>query len=68
MIKKYTGVVYDRKIHRYVSKVSHKGKTYRCGFYDTEKEAVIARDTAIITHGLNVPLQVLKPIKKIKKK
>jgi len=67
MKKKYTGVSYNRDNHQFSSIVSHKGKTYRCGFYDTEKEAAIARDTAIITHGLNVKLQVLSPVEKAKK-
>jgi hypothetical protein len=67
MAKKYTGVSYDFDRHHYVSKVLHKGKTYRCGFFETEKEAAIARDKMIITHGLDVKLQVLSPVKKTKK-
>jgi len=67
-MKKYTGVTYDRERHHYVAKVSHKGKIYNCGFHDTEKAAAISRDTAIINNGLDVKLQVLKPVNKLKKK
>jgi len=68
MEKNYRGVSYNRDNHQFSSIVSHKGKTYRCGFHDTQKAAAIARDTVIITHGLDVPLQVLKPVSKVKPK
>ena len=66
MNKSYRGVSWNTDTSQYASTVTHKGKTYRCGFFWTEKEAAIARDKAIIKHGLNVKLQVLKPVVKPK--
>lgn len=62
MSKSYTGVSWNSATSQYESTVTSKGKKYRCGFFFTEKEAVIARDKAIIKHGLKVKLQVLKPV------
>lgn len=63
MSKKYTGVNYKRGICKYQSKVTHVGVTYFCGFFDTEIEAIIARDSCILRNGLKVKLQYLKPKK-----
>lgn len=67
MSKKYTGVSYKRTTGKYQSKVTHVGVTYFCGFFDTEIEAIRARDLLIIKKGLPVKLQILKPISKEKK-
>lgn len=64
MTTKYTGVNYKRGICQYESKVTNLGITFYCGWYDTEMEAVKARDLCIIRNGLKVKLQILKPIKK----
>lgn len=66
MNKKYTGVNYKRGICQYESKVTNFGVTYFCGWFDTEAEAVKARDLCIIRNGLKVKLQLLKPVKKEK--
>ena len=63
MNNKYTGVNYKRGICKYQSKVTHFGVTYFCGFFDTELEAVKARDLCIIRNDLKVKLQILKPVK-----
>lgn len=63
-MNKYTGVIYKRGICKYESKVRHLGITYHCGWFETESEAVKARDLCILKNGLNVKLQILKPIKK----
>lgn len=67
MSKKYTGITYHRKICKYEARVGHAGVTYKAGWYDTEIEAVRARDLLIIKKGLPVKLQILKPIQKEKK-
>jgi hypothetical protein len=63
MNKKYTGITYKRGICKYESKVTHIGVTYFCGFFDSELEAIKARDLCILRNGLKVKLQFLKPAK-----
>lgn len=62
-MKKYIGILYNSNYKKFKSKVNHKGITYECGFYDTEREAVLARDKKIIALGLDVKLQILKKVK-----
>lgn len=64
MSKNYTGVTFHRKICKYESRVGHAGITYKCGWYETDIEAVRARDLLIIKKGLPVKLQLLKPLEK----
>lgn len=62
--KTYRGVQWDTKIQQWRSMVRHNGKTFNCGLHNDQKLAVIARDTCILNNGLNVALQILKPLKK----
>lgn len=62
--KNYTGVQWDTKIKQWRSMLRHGGKVYNCGLHNDQKPAVIARDTCILNNGLNVKLQILKPLKK----
>lgn len=64
MAKTYRGVSFHRLIRKYSSAVSHKGIKYNCGTHDTAEAAAKARDRKIIEKGLNVPLQILKPLKR----
>jgi hypothetical protein len=64
MSKNYIGVKWNKDLNKYYSIITRKGAKHHCGFHDTEKQAAIARDSTIIKHGLNVPLQVLKPLPK----
>lgn len=49
---------------KYAAKLSgiECGSGLNCfiGFFDTEREAALARDKKIISLGLNIPLQILK--------
>jgi len=62
--KKYRGVIWNRELQKWCSTVRQGGKTYNCGMHEEQKDAVKARDTAILKHGLNSPLQILKPLNK----
>ena len=62
--KNYIGVRWVSEIQKWKSSIRHKGITYNCGNYTSQKEAIIARDTKIIQHGLDIKIQYLKPIKK----
>ena len=62
--KSYRGVSWNRLFNKWVSMVRQNGVTYNCGMHVEQKDAVKARDMAIIRNGLKVPLQVLKPAKK----
>lgn len=59
-VSKYVGVRWDREHSKWVSTVRDKGITYLCGCFDDDREAAKARDTKIISLGLNKPLQILK--------
>jgi len=62
---KYKGVSWDRKTNKWESAVTVKGVKHPCGFYDTEDEAIKARDKRILALGLPVKmLQKLVPLKK----
>lgn len=63
-MKDYRGVKWIEKHQKWQSSVRHNGVHYPCGMYDNQMAAVKARDKKIIQQGLNVPLQILKPIKK----
>lgn len=62
--KHYTGVQWDAILQRWKSMVRHGGRTFNCGMHVEQKDAVKARDTCILNNGLNVKLQILKPLKK----
>jgi len=62
--KNYIGVRWVSEIKKWKSQIRHKGITYNCGNYTSQKEAIIARDTKIVQHKLKVKLQYLKPVKK----
>jgi len=49
----------------YLAIVRSAGITYNCGSHLTEIDAAKARDRMIITKGLKVELQVLKPVNKV---
>lgn len=59
-VSKYIGVRWNREHSKWVSTVRDKGITYLCGCFDDDREAAKARDTKIISLGLNKPLQILK--------
>lgn len=61
--KNYRGVKWNTVTQRWHSTVRHNGKSYNCGAHIEQRDAVKARDRTILTNGLNVPLQVLKPAK-----
>lgn len=63
--KQYQGVRWVTEIQKWKSQIRHKGIVYNCGNYLDQKQAVIARDTKIIQHGLKLKLQILKPKKPI---
>jgi hypothetical protein len=65
--KNYIGVRWISEIQKWKSQIRHKGITYNCGNYTSQKEAIIARDTKIIQHGLKIKLQYLKPVEKCQK-
>jgi len=62
--KNYIGVRWVSEIQKWKSQIRHKDITYNCGNYTSQKEAIIARDTKIIQHGLKIKLQYLKPVEK----
>jgi hypothetical protein len=57
----YLGVAWNRDLQKWHSTVIEKGIKYDCGYFDNDRDACLARDKKILTHGLNKPLQVLKP-------
>ena len=59
-VSKYTGVRWNREANKWISTVRDKGITYLCGCFDDDREAAKARDSKIISLGLNKPLQILK--------
>lgn len=67
----YVGVCYVSKNIRYPEAVgkwsssltvgqTKTGKGVNLGYFDTEREAALARDKKIISLGLDLPLQILK--------
>lgn len=57
----YTGVNYKLRTRKWVAVLSYKGDDINIGAYDTEREAAIARDKAILRMGLDLKkLQILK--------
>lgn len=66
MAKEYRGVKWVSKYNKWQSSVRYDGVTYPCGMHDEQMDAVKARDTKIIQHGLKVPLQILTPVNKKK--
>lgn len=65
-MKDYTGIRWIEKHQKWQSSVRHNGVNYPCGMHDKQMDAVKARDTRIIKEGLNVKLQILKPLSKKK--
>lgn len=60
----YKGVHWNRRWNKWKSTVTSKGVKYDCGMFLTQKEAVLSRDKKILGLGLDVKLQILKPLKK----
>jgi len=56
---KYIGISWSVSHGKYVSTITYKGKKMHHGYYNDEKEAVIARDRVIIKYYLPMPLQIL---------
>jgi len=62
---KYKGVSWDRKTNKWESSITCKGTKHPCGFYDSEDEAIKARDRRILSLGLPIKmLQKLKPLER----
>ena len=60
----YVGVSYNKKTNKYSSTLLANNEVYRCGHFETDREAAKARDLKIIKLRLNRPLQILKPLVK----
>lgn len=58
----YTGVSFNKVRNKYSSTLFANGEEYRCGHFETEREAAKARDLKIIKLRLDRPLQILKPL------
>lgn len=63
-MKDYRGIRWVAEHQKWQSTINHKGIKYHCGMHENQMDAVKARDKKIIQHGLNIPLQIIKPIKK----
>lgn len=61
---KYVGVSFNKKTNKYSSTLLANDEVYRCGHFETEREAAKARDLKIIKLRLDRPLQILKPLQK----
>lgn len=59
----YKGISWVLRDKKWRSTVCYQGITHQCGFYDNELDAVKARDRVIMKLGLEVKLQIFKPIK-----
>jgi len=59
----YKGVRWNKNCSMWHSSFTHKGITYDCGFFANDKDAAKSRDIKIISLGLKLPLQILKPTK-----
>lgn len=59
-VSKYTGVRWHREHSKWIATVLHNKVKYLCGCFEDDREAAKARDTKIISLGLNKPLQILK--------
>lgn len=62
--KNYIGVKWIPNLLKWQATVAHNGVKFNCGLHNTQHEAVKSRDMTILQKGLNVRLQILKPIKK----
>jgi len=55
----YKGISFSKGCGLWVANLKYKGFSYLCGYYDTEKKAIIARDTCILKNNLPLKLQIL---------
>lgn len=55
---KYRGVLYSKTHNKWVARVTLDGKNYCSSTHHTEKEALEARNAAILRYGLPHPIQV----------
>jgi len=62
--KNYTGVKWIKESSKWQATVMQNSVKYNCGLHETKHEAVKSRDKTILQKGLNVRLQLLKPVKK----
>lgn len=65
-MKDFRGIKWVEKHKKWQSSLRHNGVHYPCGMYVNQMDAVKARDTKIIQHGLKVKLQILSPVNKNK--
>ena len=64
---KYIGVMWRIKVQRFTAFVYIDKKMRSFGTYDTEIDAAIARDMAVVKHGLNITLNFPDKIEQYKK-
>jgi hypothetical protein len=57
----YKGVNFNKRSELWESSFTVKGERYYCGGWDTDHQAVRARDKRILSEGFDVPRQVLFP-------
>lgn len=63
----YKGVSWKSRDRKWQSQITVKGVRYECGRFDTEIDAIKARDRKIIALGLgNQHLQIIKPVNNAK--
>lgn len=56
----YQGVSWNVQAQKWKSSVSENSIKYECGYFNTDREAVVARDRKILALGLSKKLQILK--------
>jgi hypothetical protein len=59
-IMSYKGITFHKKDKKWRAEIYHKGTRYNCGSYETETEAIRARDLRILNENLDVPTHKLK--------
>jgi hypothetical protein len=63
MISKYKGISWDKRTKKWESVVTVDGIRHACGYFDSDVEAVKARDKRLIALGADYSkLQILKPL------
>ena len=58
----YKGVHFHKTDKKWRSEIYIKGTRYNCGQFDTDIEAVKARDLMIMRKGFDLPLQKFKKL------
>jgi hypothetical protein len=57
---KYKGITYNKRFAKWVATFTEDKVVHKIGYYDTEREAVLATDRYIIMNDIDRPLQILK--------